>query len=418
MAKPNVRLLTSAATRSFLVENQRQIVFLTLMQCSRTLLSLVLALAPIALHVPVMSSAAETPDHSALVFFGTYTSGKSRGLYVSRFDSTSGKLSRPELAGEMRNPSFLTVNAQNGRLYAVGEVDNFGGRKEGAVSAFRIDEKTGHLEMLNSQPSGGTAPCHLCLDRTGKCLLVANYSSGSIAGFSLKPNGEIGEQGALIQHKGGSVNPQRQEGPHAHFITTDPQNRFALTCDLGLDKVLVYFLNVAQGALTANDPAFCPLKPGSGPRHLVFHPNGRFVYVVNEMGSSLAAFEYDARRGALKEFQTISTLPAEFKGNNTCAEVQVHPSGKFVYASNRGHNSIAVFAVDESTGRLNFLGCDPSGGKTPRHFAVAPGGQWLLAENQDSDNVVVFPVDSATGRLGKASDQMEIGAPVCAVFLR
>jgi 6-phosphogluconolactonase len=388
------------------------------MQRARTLVSLVLALAPIALIVPFMSASAEPSPSTTLVFFGTYTSGKSRGIYVSQFDTANGKLTLPELAAETRNPSFLAVDPQGERLYAVGEVSDFGGGQAGAVSAFQIDEKTGHLTLLNAQPSGGKGPCHLCLDHSGKCLLVANYGSGSIAGYALKSNGEIGQQGSVIQHHGSSINAQRQEGPHAHFITTDPKNRFALTCDLGLDKVLVYQLNAAKGDLTANDPAFCSVKPGSGPRHLVFHPSGRFVYVINEMGSSLSAFEYDAARGSLKEFQTISTLPSEFKGNNTCAEVQVDPSGKFVYASNRGHNSIAVFAVNESNGRLSFLECHPSGGKTPRHFALAPGGKWLLAENQDSDNVVVFPVDPVTGRLGKASDQMQIGAPVCAVFLR
>ena len=222
--------------------------------------------------------------------------------------------------------------------------------------------------------------------------------------------------GTVIQHQGSSVNPQRQAGPHAHFIIPDPANRFALTCDLGLDQVLVYRLDAAKATLAANVPPFAAVKPGSGPRHLAFHPSGRFVFLINEMGSTLIAFAYDARRGALKELQTISTLPEGFTGTKSCAEVQVHPSGKFVYGSNRGHDSIAVFGFDAASGKLTFLECQSTQGKTPRHFALDPTGQWLLAENQDSDSIVVFRVDSKTGRLSPTGQTVSVGAPVCAVF--
>jgi 6-phosphogluconolactonase len=255
------------------------------------------------------------------------------------------------------------------------------------------------------------------VDPTGKCLLVANYGSGSIAALPIRADGSLAEPSAVIQHQGSSVNSQRQAGPHAHFITPDPRNRFALTCDLGLDQVLVYRLDAAKSSLTANNPPFAGVKPGAGPRHLAFHPSGRFVFLINEMGSTLTVFAYDAKRGALKELQTISTLPEGFAGNSTCAEVQVHPSGKFVYGSNRGHDSIAVFSFDAASGKLTCLEHQPTQGKTPRHFALDPAGHWLLAENQDSDNVVVFRVDAKTGRLSPAGQTVSVGAPVCAVFV-
>ncbi|MGH9647684.1 MAG: lactonase family protein, partial [Bryobacteraceae bacterium] len=341
---------------------------------------------------------------------------KSKGIYVCRFDPANGKLGQPELAGETRNPSFLAVHPNGRWLYAAGEVSDFEGQRAGAVSAFRIEEGTGRLTLLNAKPSGGSGPCYLALDRSGKCLLVANYNSGSLAAFPIQADGRLGPQGASVQHHGSSLNHERQEGPHAHFITTDPANRFALACDLGLDKVFVYHLDPQEASLRPNQPPYASIQPGSGPRHLAFHPNGRYVYVINEMASSLAGFEYDAEQGTLKPIQTISTLPADFHGQNTCAEVQIHPSGKFLYASNRGQNTIASFAIDSQTGKLAFLGSEPSGGKTPRHFVFDPSGAWLLAENQDSDNVVVFRVDASTGKLTPTGEQVEVGAPVCAVF--
>ncbi|HWV99869.1 MAG TPA: lactonase family protein [Candidatus Acidoferrum sp.] len=350
------------------------------------------------------------------VYFGTYSGVRSRGIYVSRFDTSTGQLGSPELAAETRNPSFLALHPSGQQLYAVGELDNFGGQRGGAVAAFKI-EANGKLTLLNEQPSGGTGPCHLAVDRAGKCVLVANYGSGSVVALPLLLDGRLGEPGIPTQHHGASINPQRQTGPHAHFITADPANRSALACDLGLDKVFVYRLDPERALLTSHDPPFISIKPGSGPRHLVFHANGRVVYLINEIASTLNVFEYDPRSGALKELQTISTLPADFKGENICAEVQVHPSGRFVYASNRGHDSLAVFAVDQKNGRLAFVERQPSQGKTPRHFTLDPDGNWLIAENQDSNNVVVFRVDSKTGRLHWTGQAVEVGAPVCAVFV-
>jgi 6-phosphogluconolactonase len=352
------------------------------------------------------------------VYFGTYTGAKSKGIYVSRFDSVTGRLSAAELAAETRSPSFLAVPPGGRFLYAVGEATTLEGKRSGGVSAFALDPRTGKLSFLNQQPSGGLGPCHLDADRSGRCLLVANYGSGSVASLPIRKDGSLGEPASTIQHVGSSVNPQRQAGPHAHFITPDPANRFALCCDLGLDQVLVYRLDAKRATLTPNDPPFAAVKAGAGPRHLAFRPDGRFVFVVNELASSLTAFAYDARRGVLREVETVSTLPAGIVvTDNSCAEVQMHPNGRFVYASNRGHDSIAVFSVDAKSGRLARVEVAPTLGQTPRHFALDPSGQWLLAENQASDSVVVFRVDAASGKLVPTGEEVAVPAPVCAVFV-
>ena len=356
-------------------------------------------------------------DNAMLVYIGTYTGPQSKGIYVSRFDTRTGSLSSPELAAETKNPSFLAVHPNRRFLYAVGEVSSFGGQPGGAVSAFSIDAKTGRLTLLNQQPSRGAGPCHLALDSKGKCLWVANYGSGSIAALPVESDGKLAGATAFIQHEGSSINPTRQTGPHAHFIMADPANRFVLTCDLGLDKVLAYRLDAGKASLAPNDPPSVSIKAGSGPRHLAFHPNGRFVYLINEMASTLTALSYDSRRGALEELQAVSILPENFHGANSGAEVQVHPSGKFVYASNRGHDSIAVFATEAKTGKLIPVEHQPTGGKTPRHFAFDPSGHWLLAENQGSDNIVVFSVDSKSGRLKSTGQTINVTAPVCVQFV-
>ena len=292
------------------------------------------------------------------------------------------------------------------------------GKRSGAVGAFAVNRRSGQLSLLNQQPSGGLGPCHLALDSQGRCLLVANYGSGSIAALPVRRDGSLGEPGSMIQHIGASVNPQRQAGPHAHFIVADPQDRFALCCDLGLDQVLVYRLDPKRATLVANDPPFATVKPGAGPRHLAFAPNGKFVFVINELDSTITVFAYDAKRGTLAERQTVSTLPPGHPGTNTtCAAIAVHPSGKFVFGSNRGHDSLVAFAVDAKTGALNYVAHQPTGGRTPRHFAIDPTGQWLLAENQASDSVTVFRLDPRSGRLAPTGQAVEVPSPVCAVFV-
>jgi 6-phosphogluconolactonase len=368
-------------------------------------------------YPPAMFAETIPAGGTMLVYVGTYTGGKSKGIYVSRFDPATGRLSTPELAVATPSPSFLALHPSKRFLYAAGEATNLGGKPVGAVSAFNLDAKTGQLALLNEASSGGAGPCHVAVDPTGKCLLVANYGSGSIAALPIRADGSLAEPSTVIQHQGSSVNPQRQAGPHAHFITPDPRNQFALTCDLGLDEVLVYRFDPSKGSLVANVPPFAAVKPGSGSRHLAFHPSGRFVFLINEMGSTLTVFAYDAKRGALRELQTVTTLPEGFAGNSTCAEVQVHPSGRFVYGSNRGDDSIAVFGFDAARGKLTWLEHQPTQGKTPRHFALDPAGRWLLAENQDSDSIVVFRVDSKTGRLSPTGQTVSVGSPVCAVFV-
>lgn len=271
--------------------------------------------------------------------------------------------------------------------------------------------------MLNQQPAGGADTSYISLDRTARYALAANYTGGNIAVFALKPDGSLGERTAFVQHTGSSVNPQRQTHAYAHSIITDPSNRFALAADLGVDKVFVYQFNEKDGSLKPNDPPSTTLAPGSGPRHVKFHPNGRWVYVINEIASTVTAFNWNSTNGTLAEFQTVTTLPADFKGTSTCAEIEVHPNGKFLYGSNRGHDSLAVFAVDEKTGKLTLIEHVPSGGKTPRNFAFDPTGKWILCTNHGSNNAVVFSVDENTGRLTQTGQPVPVPNPFCERFL-
>ncbi len=363
------------------------------------------------------SLAQSAPKGDYFVYLGTYTDGQSKGIYAFKFHAATGKFEKPELVGESENPSFLAIHPGRRFLYAVNETDNFGGQKAGAVTAFAIDFKTGKLARLNQVSSRGAAPCHLVVDKTGKCVLVANYYGGSVAAFPIKEDGSLGEASAFIQHSGSSVDKQRQEGPHAHSIYTTADNRFAIVGDLGLDEVLVYKLDAAKGTLTPNDPPFAKTNPGAGPRHFALRPDAKFGYSINEMQSTATAFTFDSARGALNAIQTISTLPADFKADNSTAEVEMHPSGKFLYGSNRGHNSIAVFAIDKATGKLTAVEQASTNGKTPRSFGIDPTGSYLFAANQDTNNVVLFRIDAKTGRLTATGEAAEVPRPVSVVFL-
>ncbi len=358
-------------------------------------------------------------DASLLVYFGTYTGAKSRGIYVSRLDVASGALSAAELAAETANPSFLAVHPSRAFLYAVNEINDYGGKPTGSVTAFAIDQSTGKLRALNQQPSGGTGPAHLVVDKTGRNVLVANYGGGSVAVLPIGADGRLAQPSATIQHTGSSVNPERQKQPHAHSINLDPENRFAYAADLGIDKIMIYRFNPGQGSLAANDPPFAAVDAGAGPRHFAMHPNGRFAYVINEMHCTITVFTRDAARGGLTPLQTISTLPPGQPAapDYSTAEVQVHPSGRFLYGSNRGHDSIAVFTIDPQSGRLTFVAAEPPGGRTPRHFGIDPSGTFLLAANQRSDSVTVFRINPQTGRLTSAGQVLEVGAPVCVKFV-
>jgi 6-phosphogluconolactonase len=358
-----------------------------------------------------------TPAAERIVYIGTYTNtGKSKGIYAYRFDSGSGKLTEIGLAGEATNPSFINLDPKHTHLYAVSEVSGRGGETTGAVMAFSIDPKTAKLTPLNQVPSRGNGPCYVAIDKTGKAALVANYNSGSVAMFPVKPDGSLGEASAFDQRQGKGSDPRRQSGPHAHSIFASPDNRFALSADLGLDRLYVYKLDPAGGKLTANDPPYANIKPGGGPRHFDFHPNGKFVYAIHEMGSAITAFSYDKTRGAMTELQTVSTLPADFKGENNCADIHVHKSGKFLYGSNRGHDSIAVFAIDPRKGTLKLVENTSTLGKVPRNFGIDPSGKFLIAANQNTNNLVVFRIDQATGKLTPTGQTVEVGAPVCVRF--
>ena len=369
------------------------------------------------------SSAAEqgaaTANSSRLwVYVGTYTQGSSKGIYLCHLDLATGKVQSVGLAGASKNPSFVAFHPSRPFLYAVGETATFGGKPTGAVSAFSIQPKTGMLTLLNRQSSGGTGPCHLSVDRIGRNVLVANYGGGSIACLPIRDDGRLDEPSCVVQHSGSSINPQRQKGPHAHSVYVDADNRMVLTADLGLDKILLYRLDATGGKLRPNRPAWATVPAGAGPRHLAFHPGGRNVYAINELDSTVTAFHYDSAGGRLQSLQDISTVPEGFQGSNTTAEVQIHPSGKFLYGSNRGHNSIAVFAVDGSTGKLRALGHQSTLGKTPRGFCIDPTGRYLLAANQDSNNMVVLRIDAETGGLRPTGQTIDVPAPVCVEIIR
>lgn len=352
------------------------------------------------------------------IFFGTYTAGSSQGIYVSQLDD-AGNISPPKLAAEIINPSFLAVDSQNKFLYAISETTSAPKKKNGDVAAFALDAKTGALTRLNAQPSGGDVLCHIGLDTAGKTAMVASYGGGTISALPIKADGSLDRATSFIQHRGSSVNPRNQTSPHAHQIICDPSGKFALVCDLGMDKVLTYALDSKTSTLSSNAVATTTIDPGSGPRHLTFHPNGKWVYLINEMGCSVITFEFDSKKGSLNELQTISTLPEGQTNNPTLsgAEVVVHPSGKFLYASTRGLNLINVFSVDETTGKLAKIQDVFSGGKTPRHFNLDRTGRFLVAANQNSDNVTVFSVDQNSGKLTLTGQTLNIGNPSCAIFV-
>jgi len=351
------------------------------------------------------------------VYIGAYTRGASKGIYAYRFDAASGKLTSIGLAAETPDPSFLAL-APNGRfLYAVNETNAFQGEKTGGVSAFAIDRASGLLKPLNAVSSRGAGPCHLVVDRTGKCVIAANYGSGSVAAFPVREDGSLGAAASFEQHSGSSANPRRQSGPHAHSTVMSPDNRFVLSADLGLDQIFTYRLDPAKATITPADPPFTKVTPGSGPRHLAFHPNGKYVYAVEELVSKVTAFAYDGATGSLREMQTVPMLPEDFTGRSTAAEIEVHPNGKFLYASNRGHDSIAVYSID-AAGMLALVTMVPSGGKEPRNFAIDPTGGWLFAANQKAGGVALFRIDVKTGKLERSGDPLDVASPVCVTFLK
>jgi 6-phosphogluconolactonase len=384
---------------------------------SRSALVLAALLAPFLLTLGARGAEKAKAKNNYFVYVGTYTRKQSKGIYAYRFDPATDRLTSLGLAAESVNPSFLAVDPSRRFLYAVNETSHLEGRSSGGVSAFAIAPGTGKLTFLNEVPSGGAGPCHLAVDKTGKYVLVANYGGGSLAVFPILEDGRLGEASALVQHSGASVNPQRQEGPHVHSVYLSPDNVFAISADLGLDEVFIYRFDAKRGTLAPNNPAFAIVTSGAGPRHFAFHPSLRFGYVIDELQSTVTVFSYDSANGALDVIQAVSTLPQSFKGENTAAEVQVHPSGKFLYASNRGHDTIAVFAINTRKGTLTPVGDVNALGKAPRNFVIDPTGSFLFVANQDSDNIVQFRIDRSTGLLTPTGQVLEVPTPVCVTFV-
>ena len=365
----------------------------------RMLCLLVLTLLPYILQ-------AQTPA-TYRVYLGT-----GKNIYRTELDTKDGTMSKPTLAADLANPSFVAIHPNQKFLYSVSEIN------KGSIVAFAIDAKTGSLTMLNSQPAGGSGPCHVVVDRDGKVVMAANYGSGSCCSIPIKADGSLAEPASVHQHKGMSILPN-QKGPHAHSINMDKANKFAFCADLGLDKMLVYRLDAKTAQLTPNEPAAFDLEPGTGPRHFAFHPDGKHAYINGEMSLTIVACEYDADKGVLKQKQTLSTIPSAVKkkGGST-AEVVVHPSGKFVYVSNRDpYNSIAIFSIDAKTHELRAVGHQSKGIKTPRNFAIEPSGQYMIVANQSGNNVISFRINQETGELTPIEGSIQVGSPVCVRFL-
>jgi 6-phosphogluconolactonase len=364
-----------------------------------------------------VSSLAFAEAGQYLMYLGTNTVRGGKGIYVYRYEAATGQFEDLGLAAETPSPAFLAISPNHKFLYAVNETDEYQGQSSGMVSAFTVDAKTGKLTLLNQVASKGASPCHISLDHTGKFVLVANYTGGNLSVLPVGEDGRLGEASDFIQHQGHGPNHDRQEKSHPHWIGVSADNRFALNADLGLDKVFVYRFDASQGKLTPNDPPFAKLPPGAGPRHLAFHPNGKVAYVIDELNSTITTFSFDEKAGKLKELQAVPTLPKDFSGESTTAEVVVHPSGKFLYGSNRGHDSLAVYTIDPAKGILTLVEHVSVKGKTPRNFEIDPAGNRLLVANQATDNIVEFAIDATTGKLTPTGTELKVPAPVCIKFL-
>jgi len=375
--------------------------------------AITISLSQLAWSGPVLGS-----SQKYLLFVGTYTKTESKGIYSFSYHAKSGEARALGLAAETTNPSFLAVDPTQYFLYAVNEVAHYKGGSGGAVTSFVIDHTTGKLSEINQVGSRGADPCYISLDMSGKYVLVANYTGGSIAVFPVQKDGSLGDASAFIQHAGAGKNPERQEGPHAHWIETTPDDRYALVADLGLDEILVYRFDASRGTLTPNDPPFAKVEPGAGPRHVAFHPNGKFAYAIDELASTVTVFSFDSSRGVLRSLQRISTLPSGFEGANDTAQVRVLPNGKFLFASNRGHDSIAVFSIDADSGKLALRECVSTQGKIPRNFELDPNGSRLLVANQETGNIVFFRIDPQTGGLTPTGEELKVPSPVSLRFVR
>jgi 6-phosphogluconolactonase len=374
----------------------------------RRVLAFALAASMIATPIPA-------PAKDPLVFVTAFAPGEKGGIHAYELDTTAGTLKPVRRTAGVENPFFLALSPGGKFLYSI-HAKQFGAKENEQVAAYAVVGRTGELKLLNRQSSAGTAACYLDVDKTGKALLVANYSSGSVAALPIKADGSLGEHASFLQHKGSSVNPQRQKEPHAHCIVVSPDNRYAFAADLGTDQIFCYKLDPAAARLTPNDPPFARSPAGAGPRHLTFHPNGKQAFVINELLNSVTVFDCDADSGTLTEKQTISTLPDDFKGTSYCADVKITPDGGFLYGTNRGHDSIAAYRIGDG-GLLSLVAIEPSLGKGPQNLAITPDGRWLLCANMPGNNVAVFRIDPRTGRLKAAGEPTSQTSPSCIMLL-
>lgn len=349
-----------------------------------------------------------------LLYVGTYTHGDSEGIYACHFDPITRTLSEPRLHARLAQPSFLALSPDVRTLYATIETSETDGKPGGSVACFTIAQSSGTLTPLNTERTHGGSPCHISADESGSAVVVANYMGGSLSVFPVRTDGSLAPLCAQVQHTGSSVNAERQEAPHPHSTLLDSHQR-VYCADLGIDRIVLYQLNPKKATLTPLGLPPMALSPGDGPRHLAFHPNHKFAYVINELSNSVAAYAYRGGSGELTHLQTVSTLPASFAGASTAAELHVHPSGQFLYGSNRGHDSLVVCRIDES-GRLTVIGHQPTFGKTPRHFAIDPSGRTLIVANQDSHEILCFDVDPGSGQLSKRGSPVRVPNPVCLLF--
>jgi len=385
------------------------------MTLSKILLVIMLAI----ITLPNSPGSAPIDSGQSIVYVGTFKREASKGIYAWRFDANSGQMDSLGLVADVMRPVFIALHPNRRFLYAVSRPTAVDRQNVGVAFAYSIDPKTARLTMINSLPTRGIDPAYVAVDQSGRNLLVANYGSneghGCIAVFPIKNDGSLSDASDFVQYSGSSVHPQRQTGPHSHAINVSPDNRFVFVADLGLDKIFVYHFDAERGKLTPNDPPFARLQPGAGPRHFVFHPQGQFFYVVNEINSTLTTFSYAA--GSLREVQTVSTVAQDLAGSNTAATLQVHPNGKFLYVSNRGADNIAVYSINPKTGNVTLIEFVPAQGKTPGSFSIDPSGSWLVAANQSSDSLVLFQLDRQTGKLAATGRSFEVGTPSCVRFL-
>ncbi|MGC1186326.1 MAG: lactonase family protein [Candidatus Acidiferrales bacterium] len=351
------------------------------------------------------------------VFIGTHVGMPGRGFSVARFDSETGHLSMPQFLLEADSPGYFVLDSSGRHLYATVSENSYRGQPTGAVTAYSVDPESARLTLLNTVPSSSANPAYVSLDATGHTLFVANYTGATIAAFAINPDGSIGERTAFVQYTGHGADPVRQPQPHPHSLRVDPTNQFVLVPDLGLDEVHIYRFNAVLGTLTPNDPPFAQLPPATGPRHLIFSGNGHYAYLLSEMASTVTLFSWDSTRGVLTELQRVSTLPDDFKALSTAAELRLDPTGHFLYASNRGANTLAVFSVDAATGQLTPVEQVSTEGKFPRNFDFDPSGRFLIVANHDSENLVVFAIDPTTGRLTLHQPPVYVPYPFAVRFL-